>query len=243
MRVLTAAFMGLLGSAASAETFTVPIDPSQSTVTATLTLLSGTSSDTSPVTGFVQMKLDTVNNPVQVTGLNYDLLLTEQLNFFINYGFGSTFTSTVTGLRLLYAMPGTPIGPVPIVMGGFSFIGVPTNAEGVLTYTATGLVCIALQGSNLPCTDTDDLSTEPTQNVDFEATIAVGPGRLVTVVSSVDRTVPIDPNNPGLGTLRVHGTIRGSVVVPVIPGDANGDCIVDFSDVTSVLANFNNVCP
>lgn len=240
-----ACMLMVAGCAASghAETFTAPINPAQSSITATLTLQGSSDSDTSPVTGIVQLNLATVNSPAQVTGLDFDLQLTEPLDFFINYGFAGTFTSTVTGLRLLYATPGTPIGPVPVTMGNFTFIGAPANTQGILTYNATGLVCVALGGAMLPCTDTDDLSTEPTQPIDFAGSVTVGAGRVVTVESTVDRTTPIDPANPTLGTLRIQGTLRGSVVVPVIAGDANGDCIVDFSDITSVLANFGSAGP
>ncbi|MBL8746550.1 MAG: hypothetical protein JNK58_09380 [Phycisphaerae bacterium] len=235
--------LGVLVFAASAsstfgETFTVPINPAQSSITATLTLQGRSDDDTSPVAGTVRLNLATVNTPAQVTGIDFDLQVVEPLDFFINYGFGSTFSSTVTGLRLMYAAPGTPIGPVPVAMGGFTFLSVPANTQGLLTYTATGLVCLALGGAGLPCTDMDDLSTEPTQPIDFAGTVTVGPGRLVTVISTVDRTTPIDPANPSLGTLRVQGTIRGSVLVPVIAGDANGDCVVDFSDITSVLSHY-----
>ena len=164
-----ACVMVVAGCATSvfAETFTVPINSAQSSITATLTLQGQSDSDTSPVTGTVQLNLATVNAPSQVTGIDFDLQLTEPLDFFINYGFAGTFSSTVTGLRLLYATPGTPIGPVPVAMGAFTFVGAPANTQGVLTYTATGLVCVALGGAGLPCTDLDDLSTEPTQPIDF----------------------------------------------------------------------------
>ncbi len=233
----------MLPAAARGETFTVPINPAQSSLTATLTLQGRSDADTSPVTGTLRLNLATVNSPTQVTGLDFDIQVVEPLDFFINYGFGSTFTSTVTGLRILYATPGTPIGPVPVVMGAFSLIGAPANRQGMLTYTGTGLVCLALTNAGLPCTGAEDLSTQPAQPIDFIGTVSVGAGRLVTVVSVFDRTTPLDPANPSLGTLRVQGTIRGSVVVPVIAGDANGDCVVDFADITSVLSNYGGAGP
>lgn len=230
-------------AAAQAETFSVPIDPAQSSITATLTLQGRSDSDTSPVTGFLQLNLATVSAPAQATGLDFDLQLTEALDFFLDYGFGGTFTSTVTGMRVLYANPGTPVGPVPVVMGAFSFVGAPANTQGLLTYNATGLVCLALTSAMLPCTDADDLSTEPTQPIDLTGDISVGPGRLVTIETMIDRTAPIDPANPTLGSLRVVGTIRGSIVVPVILGDANGDCVVDFADITAILSSYGGSGP
>lgn len=241
--LFVAGVVGMAAVAAPAETFTVPIDQTQSSVTATLTLQGRSDSDTSPVTGSVHLNLATVYAPTQATGLDFDIRLTETLDFFISYGFGSNFTATVAGLRLYYATPGVPMGPVPVVAGAFSFIDAPTEMEGVLNYNATGLVCIALTGAGLPCSDADDLSTEPTQYIDFNATATTGPGRLVTIISNIDQTTPLDPANPSLGSLHVVGTIRGSVVVPVILGDANGDCSVDFSDITAVLSAYGNPGP
>ncbi|MDX2115075.1 MAG: hypothetical protein SFZ24_05565 [Planctomycetota bacterium] len=226
--------------AARSETFTVPVDSAQSQVTVTLTLAGGSASDTSPVAGTLSLSLATVAGPTSVTGRDFRLSLTETLVLNINYGFLGRFDSSIAGLEILYAAPGTPIGPVPIDgLGAFTFADVPANTRGVLTYSATGLVCATLQSSGLPCTDTDDLSTEPTQAIDFAATLTTS-DRVVSVVAAIDRTAPIDPANPNLGTIRVVGTVRGSATVPVIPGDANGDCVVSFADVTSVLANWGS---
>jgi hypothetical protein len=244
--VTSAAAMVLVaGAAAHAERFTVAIDPALSQVTATLTIQGQSAVDTSPVTGFVELSLDTVGAPVQVRGRDLRVELTETLNFNISFGFLGQFNSTLAGLVVQYANPGTVVGPVPIdANGAFLFAGVPADLEGVLNYTATGLVCAVLLNSTppLPCTDTDDLSTEPTQSVDFDAVASIS-GRTVTLTASIDRTAPIDAANPSLGTIRVVGTVRGSVVVPVLPGDADASCNVNFTDITAVLANFGTEGP
>lgn len=229
------------GQGARGERFTVPIDPSQSVVNVTLTLSGQSAVDSSPVRGHVELSLDTVRTPTQVRGRDFRLELTEDLILNISFGPFGAFNSRVDDLVIYYATPGTIIGPVPINSGAFSFVQVPALTLGVLNYTATGLVCATLQSQNppLPCTDTDDLSSEPVQAIDFNATLGVA-GRLVTVQADIDRTAPIDPANPTLGTLRVVGTVRGSVTVPPIAGDADQDCAVTFSDITSVLANFGN---
>lgn len=221
---------------ASAEVFTVPIDPLQSSVTATLRLFGASSADSSPVSGSVRLRLDTVGAPMTISGLDFDLALTEPLDHSIGSG-GNQFVSTVSDFHLVYAMPGTTIGPVP-ASPTFVFADVPADARGMLSYTATGTVCIVLLANGVPCDDLDDLSSEPTSSVDFAGTVSATALRIVSVEASVDQIMPVDAMNPSLGTLHVQGTIRGSVFVPVIPGDANGDCAVNFADVTSVLQHF-----
>jgi hypothetical protein len=229
------------GHQARAERFSVPIDQNQSVVNVTLTLSGQSATDSSPVRGFVELSLDTVRTPLQVRGRDFRLELTEDLILNISFGIFGAFNSRVDDLVIYYATPGAAIGPVPINMGAFSFTQVPALTLGILNYTATGLVCATLQSQNppLPCTDTDDLSTEPVQAIEFDSTLTTA-GRVVTVQANIDRTAPIDPANPGLGTLRVVGTVRGSVTVPPIAGDADQDCAVTFADITSVLANFGN---
>lgn len=231
-----------IAASAYAETFSVPINPSNSQVTVTLTLIGVSDTDTSPVTGSVNLKLDTVANAMQVTGNDFTLALTNDLTLNISFGFLGAFNSQLNDLVILYANPGTPFGPVPISNGMFSLLGVPANTDGVLTYNATGLVCSQLQSAGLPCNDVDDLSTEPTQNIDFNSNISIS-GRTVTVGATIDRTAPVDPANPSLGTIRVVGTITGSAVVPLFLGDANGDCLVNFSDFATILANFGGSGP
>jgi len=236
----TACAVLVFASGAWAETFTIPIDNSQSSMTATLTLIGQSAVDTSPVSGFVVLKLDTVRDPLQVSGLDFFLEADETLTLNLSFGILGAFNSTLTDLAVLYATPGTPTVPALLNMQQFEFVDVPTNTAGILNYTATGFVCTTLMQEGLPCIDTDDLSTEPTQLITFGGTIMSGPGRVVEVEASIDRTAPVDPANPDLGTIRVQAVLRGSVFVPVIPGDANGDCDVSFADITAILANFGS---
>ena len=222
--------------AAHAERFILPLDPAQSNVTATLNLIGQVATDSSPVTGFVDVNLATVGDPRSVTGFDFRLALTEDLILNVSFGIFGSFNSVLDDLVILYATPGVGFGPTPITAGAFTFVDVPANTAGFLRYTATGLVCSQFTGAGLPCVDVDDLTTEPTQLIQFDGTLAVN-GRTVTFVGDIDRTAPVDPMNPGLGTIRVVGTVRGSVRVPPLIGDANQDCVVSFADITTVLAS------
>lgn len=231
---------------ARGETFSVPIDSSTSSVTITLNLLGGSATDSSPVAGFMNLKLEIVSSPMQATLNDFDFVLTEPIVLNISYGFPifGNFNSTLTDYRLYYATPGTPTGPAAIGAGGaFAFLNVPALQEGMLNYNATGGVCTIFQINSIPCTSSVNLADQPDVTISQMGGTLTSAGRVVSIVSTFDETSPIDPSNPNLGSIRLVGTIRGSVFVPPIPGDANGDCVVDFGDVTSVLANYGGSGP
>lgn len=242
MRGITATAMGVvltLTGAASAERFSIPINTAQSTVSVTLTLQGRSATDTSPVSGFFAGELRSVNTPTELYVSDFDLTLTETLVLNISFGFLGSFNSTVTGFQLQYAQPGVDVGPSLLSMGSFQFSAVPANLFGMLNYNATGLVCTALQGSMLPCVATQDLSQQNPVSVDTLTGTITSAARVVTLVSSLDQTEFIDPLNPSLGTIRVVGTIRGSVTVPEpCPGDADGDGMVGLSDIAAIINNW-----
>ncbi|HVZ92999.1 MAG TPA: hypothetical protein VG797_00670, partial [Phycisphaerales bacterium] len=139
-------------------------------------------------------------------------------------------------------VPGAVLGPNALGAGGaFSFPGVTANLFGSLTYNATGLVCTALQGSGLPCSATRDLSENNPVTFDNVAGTVTSASRVVTLVSNIDQTTPLDPSNPSLGTVRIFGTIRGSVSVPVpCAGDANSDGAVGLADIAVIIQGWGN---
>lgn len=238
--------VSLCAGTARGETFSVPVDTANSSITITLNLLGRSATDSSPVSGFTTVKLEIVSNPTQISVTDFDLALTEAITLNIAYGFPifGNFNSTLTGFRTFSATPGTPVGPVLLGAGGaFSLTGLPANTAGSLAYTATGGLCTLFGAQMLPCVSTLDLSMQPPSTINqFNGTATVS-GRTVTLTATIDQTSPIDPTNPALGDIRVQGTVRGTAVVPVIAGDANADCSVSFADITSVLSNFGGAGP
>lgn len=225
-----------------AEDFVIPIDQSQSTVTITLTIQGRSATDSSPVIGNFTGELRSVNTPTEILFSDFDVQLTETLILNISFGFLGAFNSTVTDFQMSYANPGVDVGPAPITAGAFSVSGVPTNFFGFLNYNATGLVCTALQGSMLPCVANQDLSTDNPRTLDTLDGTLTSVGRVVTIVSNIDQTTPLDPLNPSLGTVRVVAAIRGSALIPVpCLGDANGDGVVGLADLAVVISNWTNV--
>lgn len=199
-------------SLASVGPFAIPVDELSSTVTVEICIPGGCGSDISAVSGFYVVGLDNGITPSTIELHDFDLSLTDTININISVFLGSL---DVVGenLRFFYAQPGVPLGPAPIEADSFLFVGAPTNAEGLVTYNAMGTVCAALSSSGLPCADTRDLAQLGTQSSDLAGTIVVVDG-VATLTADLNFLVPLDPNNPALGTLSVVGTITGSASVP-----------------------------
>ncbi|MCH7814245.1 MAG: hypothetical protein IID40_09520 [Planctomycetes bacterium] len=229
-RLIPALAMSLLLAARTvAAPFDVPIDPNPSTLYFELCIAGSCDTDSSSVTGTVTIDLDSIENPAWILLYDFDMQLTDDLYWNISWGILGNLDATATGVVMRYATPGTPMGPNSITGGQFAFIDVPTDMQGLLTYNATGLPCASLLSAGWPCNDTRNLADEGTQLADeFAGTVSVQ-NRIVSLTSSIDVTTPLDPNNPGLGTFRVYGTVYGQTYVP-LPGDFDDDGDVDLID-------------
>ncbi len=227
-------FVGvLLAVQGRATPFVVPVDPSQSTLYFQLCIVGSCDTDSSSVNGSVTIDLDSINDPAQIWLYDFDLNLTSNLHWYISWGFAGQLTADATGVAVHYAYPGTPLGPVAITAGSYTFLDVPANSTGVMSYSATGIPCYALQAAGRPCSDSMNLADQGTQTIsEFTGSIA-SQNRVVTLTSQIDMTSPLDPNFPDLGSMHVWGTVQGSVFVPypVIAGDLNCHGTVNFGDI------------
>jgi hypothetical protein len=228
--------------AGHATPFDVPMDPSQSVLYFQLCVSGNCATDSSPVAGTVTIDLDAVNNPTQIWLYDFDLQLTENLHWYLSWGILGHLTADASGVTVSYADPGVPLGPAPITAGSYTFFNVPANSTGVLSYSATGIPCYALQAAGLPCADSMNLADQGTQIIEqFTGSISSA-NRVVTLSSQIDMTSPLDPNFPDLGSMHVWGTVTGSVYVPypVIPGDLNCDGNVNFGDINPFVLILTN---
>lgn len=221
-----------------AAPFDVPIDPSQSRLYFELCIAGGCDTDSTPITGTVTIELDSVDDPAQIWLYDFREEATEDLHWYIDLGLLGDFDATLTDAAMLYANPGVPMGPEPIVHDDFVFHDVPVNLEGLFSYTATGLLCALLEGAGHPCSDTRDLAEGGTQNIEAWGGTITSQDRFVSLTSDVDVTMPFDPNDPDLGGLHIYGTIYGQTYVP-IPGDVDGDGDVDLEDLAALLASYD----
>ena len=228
----------LLPFGALAETFDVPIDSAQSGLSLELCIAGSCDADSSAVAGFATIELDSVDGPTQISLYDFDLTATSNLHLYISWSFLGDFTADLNNLALHDGTPGVPVGPYAVAGGGaFTLAGVPADMTGTYTYTASGIPCIALQGAGYLCSDSQDLADMGTQTIDAWNGRVTSQDRVVTLVSDIDVTTPLDPNNPDLGSLHVFGTVRGSAYVPV-PGDVDLDGDVDLSDLAALLGAY-----
>jgi hypothetical protein len=232
----------LLVAQGRAAPFGVPIDPSQSVLYFELCVAGTCATDSSAVTGTVTIDLDAVTSPTQIWLYDFNLQLTDNLHWYLSWGILGHLTADATGVTVSYANSGVPLGPVAITAGSYTFIDVPANSTGVLSYSATGIPCYALQAAGRPCSDSMNLADQGTQTIsEFTGSIA-SQNRVVTLSSQIDMTSPLDPNFPDLGSIHVWGTATGSVYVPypVIAGDLNCDGAVDFGDINPFVLYLSN---
>lgn len=139
--------------------------------------------------------------------------------------------STGSGIGLNYATPGTSMPPAEFIGDAFLYTDVPTAAVGQLDYSVTGLLCFAFGLAGYECVDVIDLGTIALEPLTLDGILVVS-GSDVTATVDVNIVSPIDPANPGLGTLRIDATIvaTGRIPPPCCPGDLTGDDRVNLDD-------------
>ena len=215
--VIAALVFGLSVSALATPT-TLTVNPAQSSVNMQLCMTFGTTrcdDDTSPATGTVVVDLNCLTNPTALTIRDFDLALSNNLVFSLNWGFPTgTFNATASNTALHYSTPETPQPPTPLTAGAFTASGIPVDATGSLQYSTTLLVCAAFSGAGQPCSATLDMSTFVLNPITLTGNVVVT-GRNIALTANVNVTGPIDPANPSLGTLTMTGTLRANGTVPL----------------------------
>ncbi len=232
----------LASRVATASVVEIPLDVANTSVDVTVCVLGSCDSDASPATGLVRLDLDSISAPTSATLLDFSMALTESIDIYVSLGLLGSLTAYAPDVTLAYATPGTPNGPVPLVGGDASFPSVPVQLDGSLDYDATGVVCSLMQGAGYPCSSVLDLGTTEPDIADPLVMHITSQNRGISVQSVVQVTVPLDPNNPGLGDTTVLATLNGSVYVPC-PADLNGDGAVDLDDLSQLLVHFGQPGP
>ncbi len=245
--LLLVTLSGCAPSALSAP-FGVPINPALSSVNVTLCVQGQCGSDSSPASGYFIVDVDDVDAISTITAYDYKVALDQPINLLVSFGFLGRLTVNVNEFEVFATNPGVPVGPVAVTpgTGDFTIPGVLSSFSGLYDYNATGIVCSLLQGQSppIPCSGNGDLSQQPPSSSTLSGSVTSA-ARVVTIVSQINQSVPLDPTNPSLGTLTVVGTVRGSIFVPVPPcrGDLNTDGVVNVSDLTLFLAQFGASVP
>ncbi len=222
--------------------FDLVVNPAQSNVNATLTVSGESSSDSSPISGSLRIKLDAASNPVAIELHDFDLYIVQPLDFNIVFRiFGIPVGSIVANAQnvaVAYATPGVIEGPVPIIANEFTFDDVPASSSGQASYTASGTICTVLQAQNPPlaCNGNLDLAETGTQIADQLPGSITITGRSATVSGTLSISGPLDPENPSLGSLAISGTFVATGTIPYCPGDFDQNGLVAVPDIFAFLS-------
>jgi hypothetical protein len=218
------------------------VDPSQSTLSTTLEISGASDSDSSPLSGFVELDLDDPAAPSAASLLDFSVQADEVLNYNVSFGIFGAFIASISDATVFF--DGTaPVGPVGVASGNASFLNVPALQSGVGTYEATGLACTTLQQNNLPCTDTFNLADEGQTIIpQIDGTISQSGSGELRLDVGLTFTSELDPDSPGLGSFSftVDAVAFATLPEPACPGDVNGDGSVNGADLVALLSNFGS---
>lgn len=243
-----AMFAGLCAAVpAGAAPVMLEVDSSLSSVQVSVSIAGGILSDedTSPISGFVRLELDGVSAP-GVAGLHaFRLVVDDDLHLQDSAFLVGGFEALITDAVFLFAPP--PPDPATVGAGGsVTFQQVNSESQGEVTYTVTGNACNLLGGAS--CNDTIDLSDAGVSQLDSFAGELTVSGGIVTLAASVSMTMPIDPDNPSVGTLTVDADLVARGVAcpaditgsasPGSPGYLQPNGVVDADDFFAFLALF-----
>jgi len=216
------------------------LDPTQSTLDMTMTvdvsIASDTDSDSSPLSGFVEIVLDDAGNPSAISITDLAVNIDQTMNFNWSFGFFGSADAAMSGGSVLYDTPGIPTGPVPVVESAFEFPELFVGLGGNLDVSYD----IFLVGSD---TQTLDLADQGAFSSPFSGEVVVEAG-VITVTSTlpIDTVQPIvDSTGNTIGTVTVVGTahIVASGSAPACAADLNSDGELNFFDVSAFLAAFS----
>jgi len=201
----------MLGLAAMIGGIEFQIDPSQSTATLEVCAIGVCDSDSSAMEGSMTAVFDCPDAPGAISLEDYYLALTDDLNIHLDYGFlGDIFA---TGTDLAVAHDGGPEPFTAVVAGQFNVPAAGYQTHGMISYEATGTVCSIFETNGYPCEATLILDLLPPGEADLPGSVQVTTTELV-LTGTLDIVMPIDPNNPDLGTIHITAALRATAPRP-----------------------------
>jgi len=227
----------------AANTIAAPIDltidPSQSTldlsITVDVSLANDTDSDSSTLSGNMEIELDDAGNPTSISINDMMVVMDQTMNFNWSFGFFGSADATMSSGTVSYATPGLPTGPVPVTAGSYNFPSVLVNLGGILDVNYD--IFLAGKGS-----ETINLGDQGSFSSEFSGDISVAGDQItLSTILPLNTTQPlVDADGNELGTVTTTGTAT-IVAVGTAPGceaDINGDGELNFFDVSAFLSAF-----
>jgi hypothetical protein len=225
-----------------AQPVTLPLDAAGSTVQIELCLNTPLGApcdtDTSPLSGGLEVILNDFEQPTQITLVRYSFTATETLNYQFGFGFAGSVTGSAQGVTLRSPESTGPIAAaVDQTTGAFTFDNVPGEGAGSIAVTTSGLIA----------------GFVPAQSVDL-ATLVVQPFQATGTVTIENDEIVVTFLVPFVGTADLGGGITVDVdglasgvaraPVPVLcPADVNRDGQVSPTDFSAWVAAFNTQAP
>lgn len=190
-------------------------DQAQSQIVVTANVLGNTKSDTSPVTGWLDVTLTPGQSPFVTAHItDLDLELTEQI--YLDYGFFVGWAKgTDIGVDMYEAGPAAPVN----TDNSFLQTGNYLTGRGLFEYS---FLFGAEQGSI-------DLSTMGPVFSDIIGLVSQN-GTTITLQIDMDIEYPLESDGTQLGTAWIQGTVIATAEVFWAPADLFSDGIVNFKD-------------
>ena len=243
-RIAIAALIATTGLA-TADTAVLSIDPTQSSIDVTATLMAvvgdRTDSASTSISGSIEIELDDYGNPTSITIVDFMILLDNDVTLDFDYGFVGNASATLVDAMAMYGTPGMPSGPVPVSADAFSFPVVPT----VLGGTANASYNFLLVGSDtvmINLADQGVIDAPISGNVTSDGTTV-----------SLAGTFAIDTTQvavPDVADIRLVGaaTIVASGAAPEPAGCNAADIaepfdVLDLADISAFVQAFTGLDP
>lgn len=229
----------LAAGIAAAQPADLTVQPNQSNVSAQLCLAppglsTKCDTDSSQVTGFLQIELDSYVTPGAISLDDFSVALSQNLSYNMDWGFfiGGVDIS-LTGVVVSYATPGIPTGPVAVDgAGAFDFPVVQALITGTGSYTGYGPVIGSLIGSG-----SFNLADFGAVDSAIAGIVSVAGGQVTVsgaqAFSNSGDVSGVTASIDGAATLVAIGD------VPACAADFNGDGVVDTRDVLAFLNAWN----
>ncbi len=220
------------------------VDPAQSSIDLSINIDVGvaddTDTDSSPLSGSIQIELDDAGAPTQITLNDLFISIDNTLNFNWSFGFFGSADSTLSNGAVGWALGGAPVGPMALSMGDFTLPAVPLTLQGTLDANYD----IFLVGAG---SVSQDLAGQGDFASDISGTLTVS-NDTITLVSTIplDGTTPLtDDSGNQIGTLTVSGSasIVATAPLPGCAADLTGDGVLDFFDVSAFLSAYSAMDP
>lgn len=231
---------GLVVSA-SAQPLDFEIDPAQSSMSLTIEIDLGgfggdTDSDSTALSGMLMMTPDDASAPSEISLNDFDAMMDSDLAYSWVPAIFSTADATLTGGMIQYAEPGTVLGPVPVVDGGFEFLDVPVVIVGMLSVNYD----VFLVGADSIMLD---LSTLGVSTTPISGMISSSDGEVTvsnTIAFEGSQPLILDKNEVGQILFSGTATMVSVAQAPDCLADLNGDGELDFLDISNFLSGYGS---